>query len=37
VILFLNGPINAGKTTVAKILAQKLPNVALVEIDASGI
>ena len=33
-IIFLNGSINAGKTTVAKILAQKLPNVALVEIDA---
>jgi len=34
VIIFLNGSINAGKTTVAKILAQKLTNVALVEIDA---
>ena len=33
-ILFLSGPINAGKTTVARILARKLPNVALVEIDA---
>ncbi len=33
-IIFLNGPINAGKTTVAKILAKKLSNVALVEIDA---
>ncbi len=33
-IIFLNGSINASKTTVAKILAQKLPNVALVEIDA---
>lgn len=32
-IIFLNGPINAGKTTVAKILAKKLSNVALVEID----
>jgi hypothetical protein len=34
VIIFLNGSINAGKTTVAKILAKELPNVALVEIDA---
>ena len=33
-VIFLNGSINAGKTTVAKILAGKLPNVALVEIDA---
>lgn len=33
-IVFLNGSINAGKTTVAKILAKKLSNVALVEIDA---
>ena len=33
-IIFLNGSINAGKTTVAKILAKKLSNVALVEIDA---
>ena len=33
-IIFLNGSINAGKTTVAKILATKLSNVALVEIDA---
>jgi chloramphenicol 3-O-phosphotransferase len=33
-IIFLNGTINAGKTTVAKILVSKLPNTALVEIDA---
>lgn len=33
-IIFLNGSINAGKTTVAKILAYKLPNVALLEIDS---
>ncbi|MFA6475950.1 MAG: hypothetical protein WCV68_00890 [Candidatus Paceibacterota bacterium] len=33
-IIFLNGSINSGKTTVAKILASKLSNVAIVEIDA---
>ena len=33
-IIFLNGSINAGKSTVAKLLAKKLPNTALVEIDA---
>jgi len=32
-IIFINGSINAGKSTVAKILAKKLSNVALVEID----
>ena len=32
-IIFLNGSINSGKTTVANILAQKISNVALVEID----
>jgi len=32
-IIFINGSINAGKSTVAKILAKKLPSVALVEID----
>lgn len=32
-IIFINGSINAGKTTVAKIIAKKIPNVALVEID----
>ncbi|MCK9273441.1 hypothetical protein M0P65_07940 [Candidatus Gracilibacteria bacterium] len=33
-IIFLNGSINAGKTTVAKILTKKLSDVALLEIDA---
>jgi adenylate kinase family enzyme len=33
-IIFLNGSINAGKTTIAKILAKKIPNTALVEIDS---
>lgn len=33
-IIFLNGSINSGKTTVANMLAQKITNVALVEIDA---
>jgi len=33
-IIFLNGSINAGKTTVAKILAKKLSRTALLEIDA---
>lgn len=33
-IIFINGTINAGKTTVAKLLAAKIPNSALVEIDA---
>jgi adenylate kinase family enzyme len=32
-IIFINGSINAGKTTVSKILAERIPNVALVEID----
>ena len=32
-IIFINGSINAGKTTVAKILATKLSNSALLEID----
>lgn len=32
-IIFINGTINSGKTTVAKILAQKIPNTANVEID----
>ncbi len=32
-IIFLNGSINAGKSTVAKILAKNIPKVALVEID----
>lgn len=33
-IIFINGSINSGKTTVAKILFKELPNFALVEIDA---
>lgn len=33
-IIFINGPINSGKSTVAKILEKKLPDAALVEIDA---
>lgn len=32
-IIFLNGSINAGKTTIAKLLVKELPNSALVEID----
>lgn len=32
--IFLNGSINAGKSTVAKLLVKELPNTALVEIDA---
>lgn len=33
-IIFLNGSINSGKSTVAKLLVKELPNTALVEIDA---
>lgn len=33
-IIFISGSINAGKTTIAKILAQKIPNTANVEIDS---
>jgi len=33
-IIFINGSINAGKSTVAKLLIKELPNTALVEIDA---
>jgi adenylate kinase family enzyme len=32
-IIFINGSINAGKTTIAKILMSKIPNTANVEID----
>lgn len=32
-IIFINGSINAGKSTVAKLLVQDLPNTALLEID----
>lgn len=33
-IIFLNGSINAGKSTVAKILAKNIDNAAILEIDA---
>jgi len=33
-IIFLNGSINAGKSTVAKLLVKELSNTALLEIDA---
>lgn len=32
-IIFLNGSINAGKSTIAKLLVKELPNSAFVEID----
>ena len=32
-IIFLNGSLNAGKSTAAKLLAKELPNSALLEID----
>ena len=32
-ILNINGPMNAGKTTVSKILAQKMPNSHFIEVD----
>ncbi len=32
-IIFINGSINAGKTTVAKLLAKEMSNIALLEID----
>lgn len=32
-IIFINGSINAGKSTVAKILSARLPKSALIEID----
>lgn len=32
-IIFINGSINSGKSTISKILAKELPNVALIEID----
>lgn len=32
-IIFLNGSINSGKSTAARLLAKALPNTALVEID----
>ncbi|MEI8339819.1 MAG: hypothetical protein WCF94_04130 [bacterium] len=33
-IIFINGSINSGKTTVSKILMEKLGNFALIEIDS---
>ncbi len=33
-IIFLNGSINSGKSTAAKLLAEKISNSAIVEIDA---
>jgi len=33
-IIFLNGSINSGKSTIAKLLVKELPKTALVEIDA---
>lgn len=33
-IIFINGSINAGKSTIAKIIASKIPNTANVEIDS---
>jgi len=33
-IIFINGSINSGKSTVAKILATKISNTAIVEIDS---
>jgi uridine kinase len=32
-IIFINGSINSGKTTIAKILTEKLPKTANIEID----
>ncbi len=33
-IIFINGSINAGKTTVSKLLQEKIPQTALVEMDS---
>lgn len=35
-VIFLNGSINSGKTTVGKILCKKIPNTAHIEIDKLG-
>ena len=32
-IIFINGSINSGKSTVAKILVEKIPNTAHIEVD----
>ncbi|MEI7477769.1 MAG: hypothetical protein WCJ81_04610 [bacterium] len=33
-IIFISGSINAGKSTIAKLLAEKIPQTANIEIDA---
>lgn len=33
-VIFINGSINSGKSTLAKILVQKIPNTAHIEIDS---
>jgi hypothetical protein len=33
VVIYLNGPINAGKTTVAKLLTELIPRSVVIEID----
>ena len=33
-IILINGPINSGKTTISKILTEKIPKTALVEVDS---
>jgi len=33
-IIFINGSINSGKSTVSKILQERIPNTALVELDS---
>lgn len=35
-VILINGPINAGKTTVSKAIARLLPNTAHVEVDDLG-
>lgn len=32
-VIFLNGSVNAGKSTVAELLKKKIPNTAVIEID----
>ena len=33
-IIFINGSLNTGKSTISKILSKELPSIALIEIDA---
>lgn len=33
-VIIINGPMNSGKTTISKILSQKLPNCARLEVDS---